>query len=334
MTASSSAAVRPAHGARQLRRNLRYRLLAGLAWPLGAAPRPLALWLAALYGNLAHACLPRQRRRARLHLARSFPELGSAQVAVTCRGVFLWIARAGCDFLRLAGGERERMLDRVVVEGWEHWQAARRTGRGIVIVTGHLGGWEILGAKLAQWLELETRGVVRMHVLYQPVAPAALEQAIRRVRERAGVVPLSVEKGLGPAVRALRNDQVVGLLIDRVPRGTAVVGRFFGERCRMAPGAARLALAGRADLLPVALWNEPSGGYRVRFFPALRASEGDAGEAQVVALTREMNRALEEMIRRAPEQWPWFEDRWKERPGVTLGAWPLPGVDPPVGERL
>lgn len=246
--------------------------------------------------------------------------------------MFRWIAGAGVSFLRLDRIDLAATVRALEIEGEEHWREAIGSGRGIVLVTGHFGNWELLGGVLAYWLARSPRPECRMHVLYRTVEPPGLDRAIRELRRAVGVVPLPVEGGLGPAVRALRRGDVVGLLIDRVPRGPAVSGRFFGMRCRQAAGAARLALAGEAWLLPAALWTEAGGRYRVRFLPPeLIGREGERHDA-VVQATRRMNDALERMIRSAPEQWPWFENRWKDRPGETWGDTPVgptgDGADP------
>ncbi|MCC7140669.1 MAG: lysophospholipid acyltransferase family protein [Candidatus Eisenbacteria bacterium] len=304
---------------KRILRALRFRALSFLFQPLARGPVAVSRWFARRFGDLAWCMLRRHRARAEAHLAAAFPERDLAWRRGVTRQVFRWIAGAGVSFLRLDRIDLAATVRGLEVEGEEHWRAAVASGRGIVLVTGHFGNWELLGGVLAYWLATSPRPECRMHVLYRTVEPPGLDRAIGELRRAVGVVPLPVEQGLGPAVRALRRGNVVGLLIDRVPRGTAVSGRFFGVRCRQAAGAARLALAGDAWLLPAALWTDADGRYRVRFLrPELAERDGERHDA-VVRATRRMNEALERMIRSAPEQWPWFENRWKDRPGETWG---------------
>lgn len=296
----------------RLRRFLRYQILRGFFSPLRFLPRPWARAWGAACGLAAWWLLPDLRRRSLRHLTQAFPEWNESARRKTARQVPSWIGRTGADFLRTGGADHERVLSRVAVEGLEHWQAALAMGRGIVAVTGHLGNWELLGS----WIATLGRPV---WVLYHPFREERLDRRVRDLRERGGVRLLPAPRSGLRGFRALRRGEVVGILIDRVPRGSAVACRFFGRECRATPGAAWFAVRSGAPILPVAMWHEAGGGYRVRFETPLCPAEGaPSAQASVIHLTRRMTAVLEEQIRRVPEQWPWFYDRWKIRPGDVL----------------
>lgn len=284
-----------------LKRFLRFWSLRLVFLPLAVLPPRPARLLGSGLGEVAHWCLPGLRRRARRHLRLAFPDWTEAQVRRVARAVPRWVGRTGADFLHLGARSRTALLARIAAEGREHWEAAASSGRGIVAVTGHFGNWELLGA----WLATLGREVT---VLYHPFPEGRLDRFVVAQRSRAGVRGLPAERRGAAAIRALRRGGVLGILIDRVPRGTGVADRFFGRECRTAEGPARLALASGAWILPVML-REGRGGYVARFEPPLEVR----GEADVEAVSRRLTGILEGWIRESPEQWPWFEDRWKIR---------------------
>ncbi|MEZ4651797.1 MAG: hypothetical protein R3E97_23970 [Candidatus Eisenbacteria bacterium] len=298
---------------RQTRRALRFVLLAPLLLPLGYLPRSLARRIGAAYGHVARVSLPREVRRAERHLTIAFPDASPAERTRLLRETFVSIGLLAVDFLRIGRGKGEDLLRGLEVEGLEHLEASERSGRGTILVTAHFGNWELLAVYLAR------RGRT-LHVLYHPFEEKRLERFVRRVRDRAGIRSVSADRP-GPALRALRQGELVGVLVDRIPHG-GVRCDFFGRECRTAEGAARLGLRTGALVLCAALWEDDSARYRARFWPPMELAElpklpkGEEGPegAEVERLSRHFTRWTEELVRMAPTRWPWFYDRWKVRP--------------------
>lgn len=293
-----------------LKRSLRYWALFVLLSPLERLPRPLAKKLARFLGILAWALLPGLRKRADQNLEAAFPTESRVYRRALCRRAFVWVGEAGSDFLRLGRAGTRALLEELRVEGDEYWREALASGQGVLVVSGHLGNWELLGAALAARSD-------RVHVLYQELRDARLERRVRRIRERAGIQPHSTSAGLLHAARALRRGEVLGVPIDQRPKGDAIVLPFLGSNCAFSLGTARLARAAHALVLPAALWGDDGGGYRLRFFPPI---QGGGPVFCDVELTRRMVSALEDMVHEAPGQWPWFEDRAKPHRSARLVA--------------
>jgi KDO2-lipid IV(A) lauroyltransferase len=292
-------------GRKRLKRALRFALLVPVLGPLGWLPRPPARALATFYGWIAYLAMPGLRARMLRNLEAAFPSWSAGRRKAVARQCLGWVGRCGADFLRLGGGRRAGLLARIRVDGGEHWEAADRSGRGTLVVSGHLGNWELLGAYLAT-------GRRPVHVLHHPFEEARLDRLVGRIRERAGVHPIAARTSIAAGFRVLREGEILGILIDRVPRGSAVTCRFFGRECRTAPGAVRLALRSGALVIPAALWEDGRRGFRLRFWPPIETTDGSGGsERRIAELTRALTAKIEEMIREAPGQWPWFYDRWK-----------------------
>lgn len=288
-----------------MRRPLRYAALSLALSPLLLLPRRAARRVGEFYGAAAHALLPGLRRRSREHLQAAFPSWPPGQVRQVARAVPRWIGRTGVDFLRLDHPDTDRLLREVTVEGLVHCRDALASGRGAIVVTGHFGNWELLAAWLA-------RVGPPMRVFYHEFTEKRLNALVWRRRNAAGVAGLVGRSAVREAARSLDRGEIVGVLIDLIPRGRGVPVHFFGRPCLAAPQAALLAQRTGAPLLPAALWWNGHGGYRARFAPPLRSGT-DEGTLQerVVRLTRSLTAVLEEQIREAPEQWPWFYERWR-----------------------
>ncbi len=273
------------------------RVLPGLlSWLPERAGRELCVWI----GRGGHLLVGRDRRLARENLARVYPGWPRDRVEREARRVFEEIGRTAYDFLRYPALRPETRRGLVGFEGREHLDTALGEGRGAVIVTGHLGNWEILAAALVE-------AGYPLVALARPLREARLDRALREHRLKMGVRTLSSEALPLQALRHLRGGGFLGILADqRIKRGGVTVD-FLGQRTRMTEGPARLAMASGAPLIPLGIHRRPDHTHRVTVLPAIRSASG--GDAE--ALTQDVARALEGLILRTPEQWIWIHPRWK-----------------------
>ncbi len=286
---------------RRWRRAL-YHLLACLV--LGLARRlPTGAGRAAgrALARLAVRCRPREAARARANLALALPDRPAAEREALRR--------------RAADALGENLFDGLTAPRWAARgfagvaddgavAEARRllaAGRGLLVLTGHLGCWELLGAYLAARLGGLT--VVTGTVHNPPV-----DRLVNAQRRALGLTPVAREGDLRPVLRALRGGGAVAVLLDQNTRVANVAVPFFGRPAPTPAGFARLALRTGAPVLPVAIRREGAG-HRVVHLPALARPGGDGPEA-VYSLLRAGNAALEALIRQRPEEWVWFHERW------------------------
>lgn len=303
-----------------LRRFLRFWLLRIVLLPVAVLPPRAARVVGEACGVIAWTLLRRVRRRTACNLRLAFPTATGPWIGRTTRGVFRWVGRAGADFLHL-GCLASSARTTIEVEGLAHWEAAQAYGRGVVLVTGHLGNWEVLGAWLAALAE-RSLGGMQVWVIYHRFREERLDRFVRGRRERAGVRGIPADGTSLRALRVLRRGEILGILIDLVPRGESVTCIFFGRECRTAPGPARLALAAGAPIVPACLVYR-QGRMRVRFEAAIDPAEipaGDDSTAAVGEITQRLAGVLEGWVRESPEQWPWFHDRWKVRGSGSGGV--------------
>jgi KDO2-lipid IV(A) lauroyltransferase len=200
------------------------------------------------------------------------------------------------------------LLSRVDVVGIEHLRAAGAEGRGVLVLTAHLGNWELLAAAHA------VTGVAFSAVV-RPLDDPVLDRLVEHFRQRSGVALIAKRGGLREIVDALRRGRAVGILLDQnAARGQGVFAPFFGTPASTSRALALLSLRTRAPVVPAFTRRVPGGRHRVEIEPALPVP----ADSDVVGYTAAFNQAIESAIRRAPEQWFWMHERWRTRPRAEI----------------
>lgn len=296
---------------------LAFRGAAGAARVLGDAASERLL---GAVGRLAYRPFGIRRRLVEDHLRLAFPERDEAWVRRTAAAAYAHLGREGAAMIRLSSLSREHIVARTDVEGLEEFRAALSLGRGLVLVTGHFGNWEIGGAALA------ARGIPIDGVAQRQSNPL-FDREIVAARERLGMRIIERGRATKEGLRSLRAGRVVALVADQDARRAGVFVPFFGRLASTHRGPAVLALRTGAPLFLGTALRTPAGGYHVRLDPVEVERDGDAEEV-TYRLTAAYTARLEAAIRAAPEQYFWHHRRWKTRPheeppdrasGITAG---------------
>ena len=265
------------------------------------------------------------RRRILLgNLAAAFPEKSREEVEDIARRSVAGFAAGLVDFLetgRISAGE---LRARVSIVGQEHLADARARGRGVFLLSAHFGSWEI--AALAAGLMGEPIALL-VRTLDNPL----LEGELSRLRRRFGNRPIPKKEAARELLRAMARNESVAILVDQnvIPREATFVP-FFGRLAATTPSLALLHLKTAASVVPVFMWPEAAGRYRMEFERPILAEEFGGPEVdrdeRVSRATARYMAVIEAAIRRAPEAWLWIHDRWKSRPPDELGA-DVPGPE-------
>jgi KDO2-lipid IV(A) lauroyltransferase len=275
-----------------------------------AAGREVCVWI----GRGGHLLVGRDRRLARANLARVYPGWSRSEVKHFARVVFEEIGRNAFDFLRYPSLSGPRRDDLVRIEGLQSLDRAIAEGKGVVVVTAHLGCWEILAASLAR------RGYP-LKAMARPLREPRLDAELRRHRSLMGVETISSQTRPVAATRHLKAGGLLGVLADqRIKEGGEVV-EFLGQTTRMTDAPARLARATDAAIVAVGIRRLEDDSHLLSVLPPL-----DTGDAPVTEVTRKIADSLGNMIREAPEQWIWIHPRWEDV-SPTLEATKSPGQE-------
>ncbi len=297
---------------RRARRRAYHLLALAVLGSVRALPPAAGRRLCEGLGRLALRLRPREAARARANLRLAFPDLPPGRIERLLSGSATALGRNLHGALRVeaeAAAGFPSVRDDGAVAAIE---ALRAEGRGVLVLTGHLGCWELLGAYLA-------RRLGGLPVVTGTIHNPAVDRIVNGRRRQLGLRPLPRERGAGPLLRALRREGVAAVLLDQNTRVRNLAVPFFGTPAPTSVGFARLALRRRPAVLPVAIGRQGAG-HLVVHLPPLRPTEPD-DEAGARAFLARCNAALEELIRRNPEEWVWFHHRWGDPP-------PAPGAGP------
>jgi Kdo2-lipid IVA lauroyltransferase/acyltransferase len=282
---------------------------------LAPLPRRLVLALGRRLGRLWGELDRRHVAIAAANLARAFPDWDEGRAWRTARGVYGHFGSILLDLLWLDARGRDRVMAVVDVEGQPHVERAMAQGRGVLLITGHIGNWELHGLAHG-W----TFGPIGM--IARPLDNPALDERLCRLRGRGGNTVIYKRRALATVLRMLREGQAVAVLIDQnVQEKDGIFVRFFDRPAATTTVAAALALKTGCALLPTHAVLGADGRYRLVYEPALEWQPTGDRDADMAALTQRLTSVIEGWVRTDPTQWLWMHRRWKTQPGSeTAGS--------------
>lgn len=283
-----------------------YAAMWGAITLAGALPRPVALYLGGTLGLAARA-VGMRRRVTDANLASAFPELSSAERTQIARGVYRHFGRMTVDSLLLSskgpgavmpfvdGGEVLQLLDRALA-----------LGRGALVLTGHIGNWELAGAYVA------ARGYPVSAVVKPPSNPYIAARA-DRVRRRLGIETIPLPEARVRIPGELARNRVVALVADQGAARSNIWSPFFGRPTRTPVGPGLFAARTGSPVVFGAMI--ATGGGRYRLFGEI-VTEHSSGDAQTLIQTiaDDFRRRLETLVRQYPDQYLWTHRLWKHQP--------------------
>lgn len=297
-----------------LQHRLEYLGLRACIAVLGLLPFGVGSRVGGLLGALGYR-LGIRARVVEAQIAFAFPQFTPAQVKAASLASFENLGRTSLEAALMARRTPAELLaqfDRV--EGFEALADVVASGRGALLVTGHIGNWELGGSYFAA-RGLPTDAVARH------MSNRLFERYLTGVRERFGIRVVFDEQAVRQTPRSIRDGRVVGLLADQGVLGLAsVFVPFFGRDAKTPRGPAVFALRLGAPMFFVACVRQPSDRYRLIVEPVEVTTTGDR-ERDIVDLVQRYTLRLEQLVREYPSQYFWQHRRWKWQPD---GAPPLP----------
>ena len=276
---------------------------------LGLPPRGVARAVGAGIGRIALVAIPRLKRTGHRNLALAFPQKTIAAREQILRRLYRNLGWLLAEFCQMPGYTPASTRSFIRYEGLEHYLVARDTGKGVLILTGHLGAWEL--SSFYHSLMGHPMSIV-IRRLDNPL----VDRLVNQIRCLHGNKVLHKDDFARGLLAAMRRGETVGILMDTnmtPPQGAFV--DFFGHTACTASGLARVASKTGATVMPgFLLWEEATRQYVLRFGAPLTLIRSDDGETDALANTALFTKVIEEYIRQYPDQWLWVHRRWKTRP--------------------
>ncbi len=288
-------------------------MLVGL---LGYLPRALSRMIGAGIGWLAFQLLGRLRGTGLRNLAIAYPELGVVERTAILRRVYRNLGFQLAEFCLMRNYTRDRASSLIEYEGLEHYLEAQAMGKGVLVLTGHLGAWELSSF-------FHSLVGYPMGLVIRRLDNGLVDRFVNRIRCLHGNRVIHKDDFARGLISAMRRGETVGILMDTnmtPPQGLFVP--FFGLDACTASGMARVALKTEAAVLPgFLLFDEGRQKYILRFGQQLELLRGDDPDEAVRANTALFTSVLEQAIRKSPDQWLWMHRRWKTRPPGEAGVY-------------
>ena len=296
--------------------DLEYGLVRAVAGCLGRMPRVLARGLA---GGLAFAvywCFGRLRRVGMRNLELALPELSPQARKKILKRVYIHLGWQLVEFCRMTRYTAENTRNWMRTEGLEHYLTAQARGKGVLIITGHLGAWEL--SSFYRSLMGHPMGMI-----IRNLDNRRLDAYVNGIRCLHGNFVISKDDFGRGLLKAIHAGGTVGILMDTnmtPPQGQFVP--FFGVDACTGTGLAHIARQTGAAVLPGFMFWEPSERrYVLRFGPEVEMPRTANRATDILEGTRRATAVIESWIRRYPDQWLWIHRRWKTRPPGEAGLY-------------
>lgn len=288
-----------------------YHVLKGLGKLVCALPYQtlytVGAWLGPVYSLIAKKQKRRGIRNAMIGLAVSEPEADQLM-----ERLFKNLGRAALEILYMPKLTKEFIYGHIEMRGIPYLDEALAGERGAVILTGHVGNWEWMGAALAAHGYPSTTIVKK-----QP--NAQFTKLINEYREKAGLeVFARGGSEMVKAARALKQKKLLGFLADQDGGVNGVPVEFLGQMSSAVLGPATFAKRFHAPVVPIFASRKPEGGHIVHILPPLYYKDTGNEAEDIYRLTEETVRVTEQFIREHPDEWLWFQHRWNTRPDEII----------------
>ena len=249
-----------------------------------------------------------KRQKARRNYARILQtDEDDPRAESLARACFHQFGRYLAEMINVQGWDNELLLDRLEIEGEEHFVEAESHGKGVVFTSAHMGSAEVAAAIVA------LRGI-KITSVTEELHPRFVMDWARACRAGMGITLLPASRAGIKLLRALRRKEMVAFVVDAgIENGGGVPVRFLGRETMFPLGPARLARISGAPIVFGLAIRRPGGRFHAHICPPLLSNRALDAEEDQRQMTQRLAEMLEGFVRRYPAQWYVFRDIWPER---------------------
>jgi Kdo2-lipid IVA lauroyltransferase/acyltransferase len=288
-----------------------FYMLSGILHALSLIPDFILYWIGMLGGLVGYWLDRRHVKIGMKNLSIAFPDRSEDERRRVLRASYINLGKGAAEYVRLAGFFHMRLRDRVAYDRYHYWKEvmAQHPGKGVVVLSAHFGNFELFAPAHA----MHGHQIGLVHHTQRFLAGDAL---MTFARERCGVEILRKHSAARAVLKALRTGEMVGVPFDQnAKRSEAVWVPFFGEPAATTSGLARMVAMSGAPVVPAFIVREPDGRHhRIEIQDQIPIQRTGDAEADLVENTARFTKAIENMVRRYPEQFLWTHRRYRTRP--------------------
>ncbi len=283
------------------------RLRGKFAAFIASVPHKRIASIGRVLGILIYVIDVRHRRIVRRNLKFVYPEWPSERVKKISKRIFQNLGITILEICQMICFSRDDIIDRVKIRGEEHLLNAMHNNKGVILISAHLGNWEIVPLFWPLYFN-ETITVVARQIQNK-----IINRWIHELRTRFGSRVIYKDIALPEMTRTLRHGKILAILIDQGTKSSLGVKiKFFNKFATATPAAALLAMRCKSPVLPGFCTRNDDGAFTISLEPPLVLKRtGDLSE-DLRTNTQIMTDAIETMLRNHPEQWFWVHKRWRK----------------------
>jgi len=257
---------------------------------------------------LAYRLDKKHKKIARVNLDLAFEDkLNKDEKQVIIKKCYKNLIYNMRDFVENQGINPEKLLEKVTFHNQHFYEEAKKEGKGVILLTAHYGNWELLplctGAKYGKlW------GVGR------PLESKKMDKILQKNREQFNVHMLNKNGALKGMLKALRNKENVGLLVDQntsVQDGILI--NFFDKLARHTPAAALIARKTGALIVPAFISTKDHKSYDATFYKPIKTQKTNDSKEDIRKSVQAQANITQQIIEKKPEEWFWLHRRWKNQ---------------------
>lgn len=266
-----------------------------------------------LIGRLIYILDKKHREITIKNLSMAFPGITRTRAAYIARKAYENIGRSVTELIYVGRKNKKEDILKILykwttVEGSEIIEKAFKKGKGVLLITGHFGNWELLG------ISVSASGYP-LSVVARPLDNPWLNKILGSFRSITGSEIITKKGALREILRRLRKGKAVGILIDQnTSRDEGVFVDFMGIKASTVKGPALIALKSDVTVVPVFIVREGKYRHRITYYPEIPLYRSGNIEEDVKVTTQRFTKAVEDVVSKYPEQWLWMHRRWKTRP--------------------
>ncbi len=291
----------------KIKHHVIYYAASALIGFLGFLPFRWMGFLGRVFGLLVFKLAKKEREKTVRNIRLGYPDMTWLQAEKFAQSVWIRLGWNLFEVARWMPMSQEEVVSQVVrVEGWEHMENALGRQKGVIIVSGHLGNWELMGAYFAS----KTPTVAVAQKLYDP----RFDDLVTWMRSEKLKIPM-IKRGLAlrGILEALKSNNAICALVDQDTGNDGVFVPFFGKAAWTQSGVARIAYKTGAALVPAFVVRGEDGRFEMHVEREIEVPRTGDAEKDILETVRRYTEVIESYVKAHPDQWMWMHERWKTR---------------------
>ena len=286
---------------------LEYGLVLFLSWTMRILPLKIVLWKGKMIGLFFYYLVPIRKSVTIENIKTAFPDKSLKEARLIARNTYIQFGKNITEFVRLPNLKKEIFGKRMTFANQHLFEEAEKNGKGVILLTGHFGNWEMMGAAISA-LGYPVVGIAREQ------RNNFIEKIIFESRLAVGIETLPLGMALRGILRALKENKFIAMLGDQDAHDEGIFVDFLGRPSSTAQGPAIFSLKTGAPIIFGSCVREENGDYKVYLEKIQTDDLSGLSKENIKILTQRHASVLEKSIRKWPDHWFWMHKRWKTQP--------------------